>query len=385
MPSDEGGQDKRLEPGATGVITVDLAALKANWRALAGLVAPAHCGAVVKANAYGLGAARVIPALGQAGCKTFFVATLEEARQARALAPDCVIYVLDGLLPAMGEALLATNCWPVLSSLAELRDWARLAGTTRSALPCALHIDSGLNRLGLSRAEVEALARDRTLLATLDIKLVMSHLASADDPGDPKNAQQLVNFNRLRALLPSILPASLAASDGLMLGPDYHFDLVRPGYALYGGQASKAFAAPVKPVVRVCARILQVRDVAAGETVGYSGTWRADRPRRIAVIACGYADGFARALSATNEAAGGVVSIRGQPAPIVGRVSMDLITADITHLEPLRIARGDMAELIGPGLPIEAMGARAGTIGYEVLTRLGPRFQRVYSDAGEET
>jgi alanine racemase len=206
----------------------------------------------------------------------------------------------------------------------------------------------------------------------------MSHLACADDPGASKNEEQRETFERLRKRLPAAR-ASLAASDGLMLGAEFHYDLVRPGYALYGGQAFRGSATPVGPVVSVCARILQIREVPVGGTVGYSASWQAKRPSRIAVIAAGYADGFARSLSGTHERPGGVVGFRGQQVPVVGRVSMDLITVDVTGLGPPP-QRGDFIDLIGPGFTIEGMGAAAGTIGYEVLTRLGSRFHRSYVD-----
>jgi alanine racemase len=363
-----------IPASATGVITIDLGQVGANWRALSRLVAPAECGAVVKADAYGLGAERVIPSLAAAGCRTFFIATVDEAAAARRLAPQSTIFALDGLLPDSGEPLLSARAIPVLSSLDEIREWAELARRRDERLPAALHVDSGLNRLGLSEREVAVLAADRALLDALDVRLVMSHLACADDPDDAKNEVQLAAFERLRRLLPQA-PASLAASDGLMLGPRFHFDLVRPGYGLYGGQAFRGGPAPVKPAVAVKARILQLREVAAGETVGYSATWRAERPSRIAIVAAGYADGVARSLS--NGGLRGSVGIGAITAPIVGRVSMDLITVDVTDAGA-RPARGDLVDLISPGLTIEAMGAAAGTIGYEVLTRLGRRFHRVY-------
>ncbi len=369
-----------LPPGATGVITIDLDAVQANWRALAALVAPAECAAVVKADAYGLGAAKIVPALARAGCRTFFVATPEEGHAARLLVPEARLFALDGLFPGAAPLLLGADVAPVLSSLAEVEDWAREAARVGRPLPAALQIDSGLNRLGLPESEVQALAAQPALLGALDLRLVMSHLASADDPADPNNEAQRAAFERRRALLPPA-PASLAASDGLMLGPDYHFDLVRPGYALYGGQAFRGGATPVSPVVTVRARVLQVRTLETGSSVGYSATWRARRPTRIAVIAAGYADGIARALSAPSDTAAAMVVVAGQRAPIVGRVSMDLITVDVTDVAG-EIRRGDLATLIGPGLTIEAMGTAAGTIGYEVLTRLGPRFVRQYTGGG---
>jgi alanine racemase len=369
-----------LPPDATGVISVDLDALQNNWRALANLVAPAECAAVVKADAYGLGAAEVIPALARAGCRTFFVATPEEGRKARLLAPDARLFVLDGLFPGAAPLLLAADVTPVLSSLDDAEDWAQEAARLGKALPAALQVDSGLNRLGLSGSDVKTLASKSSLLSRLDLRLVMSHLACADDPEHPHNARQRTAFNRRRALLPSV-PASLAASDGLMLGATYHYDLVRPGYALYGGQAFRGGATPVSPVVTIQARIVQVRTLKAGDSVGYSATWHATRPTRLAVIAAGYADGIARALSAASGKKGGMVMIAGQRAPVVGRVSMDLITVDVTDVDG-EITRGDLATLVGPGLTIEAMGKAGGTIGYEVLTRLGPRFVRHYIGGG---
>jgi alanine racemase len=364
----------------TGVLHIDLDALVNNWRALARRVAPAECGAVVKADAYGLGIGRVLPALAMAGCQTFFVATPREAAEARALDGRARIFVLDGLFPGAADDILAAAALPCLAGLAEVEEWAAHARRIGARLACALHVDSGLHRLGLPLDEVQRLAARPELLESLDVVLVMSHLAAADDPADPANAAQLEAFTLLRHLLPRA-PASLAASDGLMLGPDFHFDLVRPGYALYGGQAFRGARAPVSPVVSVYARVLQVRDVQPGGAVGYSGSWRAPRASRIATLAVGYADGLGRAASAPTGASGGSVIIHGARMPIVGRVSMDLITVDVTDCR-LPVARGDVAEVIGQTLTLEAVGADARTIGYEVLTRLGRRMQRVYAGGG---
>lgn len=370
----------QLPPDATGVITIDLGVLQDNWRVLAKLVAPAECGAVVKADAYGLGAAEVIPALVRAGCRTFFVATPDEARAARLLAPKARLFALDGLFPGAAPLLLAADVAPVLSSLDEVMEWANVGARSGRRVPAALQVDTGLNRLGLSAGDVKALAADPSLLDALDLQLVMSHLACADDPADPHNAKQRTVFNRRRASLPPT-SASLAASDGLMLGKTYHYDLVRPGYALYGGQAFRGGPTPVNPVVTVHTRILQLRTLKVGDSVGYSATWRATRRTRLAVVAAGYADGFARALSAASGKTGGTVLVAGQRAPVVGRVSMDLITVDITDVEGT-VSRGDLVTLVGPGLAIEAMGKAAGTIGYEVLTRLGSRFVRCHMGGG---
>lgn len=363
---------------ATGVAIVDLARIAANWRALEAHVAPAECAAVVKADAYGLGAARVIPTLVDAGCRTFFVATPDEAEQARQLAPLAVIYVLDGVLDA---ALLASvSARPVLADPADVRRWLEFCGSAGAKVAAALQIDTGLNRRGLSAAQLDDFVH-RNTKTSFNLTLVMSHLACADDPTSPMNWKQREVFLARHLRLPHV-PASLAASDGLMLGKPFHFDLVRPGYALYGGQAFGGGRAPVEPVLRAYARILQIRDVPAGETIGYSATWRTKSTRKIATIAAGYADGVFRHSSGTDDKAGGFVAIDGHLCPIVGRVSMDLVTADVTDA---LAKRGEGAEapqwveLIGPSLPIEAVGARAGTIGYEVLTRLGRRFHRVYA------
>lgn len=362
---------------ATGTITIDLAQIAANWRALAAKVAPAQCAAVVKADAYGLGAERVIAALKHAGCTTFFIATPDEAEIARKLAPNAQIYALDGLVSGAAAAFAHQGVKPVLSTLDDVAAWSALCRARGEELPAALHIDTGLHRLGLPVRDVRRLAADASSLAGIRLELVMSHLASADNPRDPKNREQLLAFETLSALFPGV-PRSLAASDGLMLGPAYHFDLVRPGYAIYGGQASQLAPAPVKPAVRVAARILAVADVAPGETVGYSATWRAKRPSRVATIAAGYADGVPRSASAPDGRPGGHVMIAGHLAPLVGRVSMDLITVDVTDLPEGAAVPGEFATLIGDGVTIEEAGFSAGTIGYEILTRLGQRFTRLY-------
>ncbi|RUO98822.1 alanine racemase [Hyphomicrobium sp.] len=364
---------------STGTITVDLGRIASNWLALADKVAPARCAAVVKADAYGLGAERVIAALTRAGCTTFFIATPDEAETARKIAPSADIFALDGLVGNAAAPFAHLGVKPVLSTLDDVVAWSALCRARGEALPAAIHIDTGLHRLGLPLRDVRRLAAEPSMMAGIEFDLVMSHLASADNPRDPKNRDQLLTFETLSALFPGV-PRSLAASDGLMLGPAYHFDLVRPGYAIYGGQASQIAPAPVKPAVTVSARILAVADVAPGETVGYSATWRAKRPSRIATIAAGYADGVPRTASAPDGRPGGHVLISGHLAPIVGRISMDLITVDVTDLPEGAAMPGEFAKLIAQGLSIEDAGYAAGTIGYEILTRLGHRFTRLYLD-----
>jgi len=377
---------KKAPPEAPGVIIVDLDILCANWRTLADLVAPAKCAAVVKADAYGLGASHVIPALAQTGCTDFFVATLKEALEARELAQNANIYILDGILPGAAQRIFESGARPVISTLDEAREWAACAANlgADTTLACALHLDTGLNRLGLDARDIRTLAADSHCLARLDVKLVMSHMACADEPDHPMNETQRKVFEGLRPLVPSA-PFSLAASDGLMLGPDYHFDMVRPGYALYGGQAFQGAKTPVSPVVKSYARVLQVRDTAPGHAVGYSASYKISRQSRIAVVALGYADGFDRHASrssknTTPNPTASSVAFDGKRAPLIGRVSMDLICVDVTDIEDDPIKRGDWAEIIGPNLSIEEIGKAAGTIGYEVLTRLGTRFQRIYLD-----
>jgi alanine racemase len=363
----------------TGTITVDLGSIAANWRALAHKVRPARCAAVVKADAYGLGAERIIATLARAGCSAFFIATPDEAEQARRIAPDADIFALDGLVGNAAAAFAHLGVKPVLSTLDDVVAWSALCRARGESLPAAFHIDTGLHRLGIPVRDVRRLLAEPSMMAGIDLQLVMSHLASADNPRDPKNRDQLLAFETLSSLFPGVA-RSLAASDGLMLGDAYHFDLVRPGYALYGGQASQLAPAPVQSAVTVAARILAVADVAPGETVGYGATWRAKRPSRVATIAAGYADGVPRNASAPDGRPGGHILISGHLAPIVGRVSMDLITVDVTDLPEGAAMPGEFARLIAEDLTIEDVGTSAGTIGYEILTRLGRRFARLYLD-----
>ncbi|MBM3544918.1 MAG: alanine racemase [Alphaproteobacteria bacterium] len=365
------------EAHETAILTIDLDALAANYHRLRELAGTAECAAVVKADAYGIGMAQAAPVLWRAGCRTFFVATLTEAKALRALLPDAVIYVFSGLLPGTAEIYRAHDLRPVLNSLEEIKEWAEYGRSVGAKLPCAVHIDSGMNRLGLSADEVDAVSATRDLWPALTLSLVMSHLACADDPDHPKSGTQRKAFDRLRALLPQAI-ASLANSAGILLGADYAYDMVRPGIALYGGHPRRQGPNPFRPVVHLAGRILQVRNVAAGETVGYGATRSFKRPARIATVASGYADGVLRALSAGDDADGLVVSIAGHAAPVIGRVSMDLITIDVTAVPEEHSRRGAFVELIGPNVTAQEFAARAGTIDYEVLTSLGRRALRRY-------
>ncbi len=377
-----GYADGTLPRQATGVIVVDVGQVRANWRALSLLVAPAECAAVVKADAYGLGADVLIPALATEGCRTFFVATAEEAARARRLVPSAVLYVLDGLLDA--AFLAGIGARPVLSNDADVARWRAHRARAGYTDYAGLQVDTGLNRLGLAPEEMLALVRGGDPTSQLGLTLLMSHMACADEAAHPMNREQRSRFLDLRRHMPAVT-ASLAASDGLMLGKPYHFDMVRPGYALYGGQAFDSGAAPVKPAVTVHARILQVRDIPSGQSVGYAASWRTRQTRRVATVAAGYADGVFRHASAGDGERGGAVAIEGTVCPIVGRVSMDLVTVDVSEA-PHAVAdpsvAGGWAELIGPTLSIETVGAQSGTIGYEVLTRLGRRFHRIHRSEG---
>jgi alanine racemase len=366
---------------ARAVLTVDLAALRANWARLNQVSGRAECAGVIKADAYGLGLAPIARALTNEGCKTFFVATIDEGRTARAVQPGATVYVLDGLLPGAEAHYAGFDLRPVLSSLPEVRDWAAYCRARGRKLAAAIHIDTGMNRLGMPEPEVKALAASPELLSAFETALVMSHLACADHPDDPMNERQRERFESLRALLPPA-PASLANSGGTFFGAPYHFDLVRPGIALYGGRAHEGRPNPMQPVVRFAARILQVREAPPGATIGYGATYVVQRPTRIATLACGYADGFLRALSVATGEAGPVGYIGDYPVPIVGRVSMDFITVDVTDVPPEQARRGTWVEVMGHRVTVDDLTDKAGTIGYELLSRLGQRVYRVYEGQG---
>jgi len=366
------------EASASAILTIDLGILATNWRRLCEMSQEAECAAVVKADAYGLGMEQAAMALSRAGCKTFFVATIAEAIALRGLLPDATIYVLGGLLSDTAPLFQRHNLRPVLNSEAEVREWAEFCAATGQALPAAVHIDTGMNRLGLSAAEVEVLAAVPSLWKLFQLSLIMSHLACADEAGHTKNERQRKLFDALVGKLPRA-PASLANSAGILLGRQYHYDMVRPGIAIYGGKVQQVGDNPFRPVVTLFGRILQVRDVATGETVGYGATRTLKNPTRIAVVAVGYADGIFRALSTGDDKEGLAVFIGGHAAPILGRVSMDLITVDVTLIPEAVASRGDWVELIGPNVTAQHMAHHAGTIDYEILTNLGERALRRYT------
>jgi len=355
----------------SAVLEIDLKAIVANWRKLRAL-ACGDAAAVVKADAYGLGAARVAPALYSAGCRHFFVAHFDEALAIRALLPGAMLAVLNGL-PAGAEADFATHeIDPVLGSLDEVARWAACARRLGCTLPALLHIDTGMNRLGLDAHELATLQENRVLLEGIALRYILTHLVSSEIAGDSLNTAQLQRFSAACAGLPPA-PRSLANSSGIFLGDAWRSDLARPGAALYGINPTPDAPNPMQTPVRLRARVLQVREIQAGESVGYNATWRASAPRRIATAGIGYADGWKRSLSG-----GGYALFDGSPAPLVGRVSMDLTTYDVT--DSPAAAGGAWLELIGPGISVDTVAEWAATNGYEILTSLGARIARVYTE-----
>jgi len=369
------GEIAPLDPAANGVLTVDLDAIVANWRKLETRGVPSECAGVVKANAYGCGIEPVTRALNAAGCKTFFVATLDEARRARAAAPAAVIYVLNGYFAGTGPTYAELNCRPVIGDLGELAEWDAYCKVNGHAGGAAIHIDTGMNRLGISIAEAQALSA-RANQPDHGITLVMSHLACAEDLHNTLNGRQAAAFREVARLFTNI-PASLSNSSGIFLGPQFQFDLLRPGAALYGVNPTPEADNPMQGVVDVKARIVQVRNVPKGDTVGYGATWTARRQTRLAVVSAGYADGYFRAAGGVDGARTAEVVVGGKRCRIAGRISMDLMAIDVTDLAtPVR--RGQMATLLGNGITVDELAHHFGTIGYEVLTSLGQRYKRIY-------
>jgi alanine racemase len=365
-------------PGHTpGRLTIDLGALADNWRKLATRAAPGRCAAVVKANAYGIGLAEAAPALWAAGARVFFVAHLSEGVAARLLLPEAGIYVLNGLDISADPADYARHrLAPVIGGEEELQRWSAFAALRGKTSPCALHLDTGMNRLGF-----ETLARLQAAMeahgSASGADLLMSHFVSSEFADDPINTAQIERFETARAAFPS-LPASLANSSGMFLAARPIHDLARPGYALYGGNPTPDRPNPMRPVVTLAVAIQQSRWIEAGMTCGYNGQWTARRRTRLATLPAGYADGLPRGAGATDTKPGAEVAIAGRRCALVGRVSMDLTIIDVTDVPEAAARPGDRVEFFGPSVDLDDFAARSGTIGYHVLTSLGPRYEREY-------
>ena len=359
--------------GASGYLTIDLAALVRNYDRLAAEIAPARSAAVVKADAYGLGANRVAARLYAHGCRHFFVAQFVEALSLRPqLARDAMIFVLNGLQPGNELACADEGIVPVINSLEQLRQWAGAAVNLNRRLPAVLQFDTGMSRLGVPPQERSAVAAMLRTCGMVDIQFVMSHLASADETLSEQNGSQLAELRRIAAEFPEF-ELCFANSGGIFLGEAYHGVLARPGIALYGGAPTDGRPNPMEPVVKLDVAVVQTRTVPAGALVGYGGAHVAVAETRLATIAAGYADGLPRSLSDR-----GAVYCDGIRLPIVGRVSMDSITVDISALPEERLHLGSLVEVLGPNQTLEDIARDAGTISYEILTGLGHRYERQY-------
>lgn len=363
---------------AGAILTVDLAAISANWRGLrdAGRAAghPVECAAVLKADAYGTGATVVGPRLARDGCRHFFVAHIDEGIALRAVLPDLPIYVLNGLLAGTEPDFVEHGLTPVLNHLGQLNAWRAAAQRFNRALDAVIHIDTGMHRLGFGPEESQVLVNERGRLRGLRLALLMSHLVISEEPGNPINGEQLSRFRSFVRAMPGA-PASLANSSGIFLGPDYHFDLLRPGAALYGINPRPGEPNPMLTTVRLDARILQTRVIDALQTVGYGAAWRSARPSRVATIALGYADGFFRNL--INRAH---VHLAGHRVPVIGRISMDLVTIDVTDVPEADCQPGAVVEVLGDHTTTDDLADHARTNAYEIMTALGRRYARFYSD-----
>lgn len=351
-------------------VTLDAGALVANWRLLGARAGQAECAAVLKADGYGQGLERAANPLLRAGCRTFFVAHVFEGARLRQAAPDATVYILNGLVPGLARTYADAHLRPVLNSLSELAEWREALAGGRA--PCALQVDSGMHRVGLA---TDDLREAKILSADLDVALLMSHFVRSGGASlSSGTARQVAIFDAMRAPWPNV-PASLANSSGIFSEHHPHYDLVRPGYALFGGNPTPDQPNPMRPVVGMEASVLQVHAIAAGESVGYEACWTAASPRRLATIGCGYADGIPFGAGGRSGAEPcGWAEIAGVRCPFVGRVSMDLIVLDVTDAPP--VARGDNVTLLGEAITVDDLAARAGTIGYEVLTKLGLRGHR---------
>ena len=373
--AEERSELDNLPAQVTAVMEVDLAAITHNYRFLCAQLDDARCAAVVKADAYGLGVDEIAPTLANAGCNDFFVASIDEGINVRKLLPKAHIYVLNGLLPGSESILSQHNMTPILNDIGQIIIWQNWSKKLDKKLPAIIHLDSGMWRAGLPPNEVKILSAELERLKGIDVRYYMSHLACSDQATHPKNIQQLQSFQQALKMLPST-PASIANSHGIFLGPQYHFDLVRPGRSLYGIGIVSSKEQSIKPTVKVSTKVIQVSDVGPNETIGYEALYRVAQPTRLATLAAGYTDGLPRTLDGQ-----GTVFIGGIKAPIIGGVSMDLLTIDVSKAPENTVYPGAWAEIIGEHISADDVAANANrTTSREVIVNLGKRYHRVYKN-----
>lgn len=367
-----------LDMRTHAVLGVNLDAIVANYRTLSTVVKPAVCSAVVKADAYGMGASRVCAALHQAGCRDFFVAYLDEGIALRQILPatgqeSAAIYVLNGYFEGLEPEFANSNLIPVLSNIPQIQQWRRFGERQGKLLPAALHVDTGMTRNGIPADELALLREDPRLLQGIQVKLILSQMAFSEDRDNPFHEIQRRRFQEARKALPAA-PASLAKSATIFLDSSYHFHLVRPGIALYGATQPFESTPQLSPALDVWVRIYQVQNVQKGQGVGYHQTYSFPSGGRVATLAVGYADGYPWSLGNT-----GYVTIAGYQAPIVGRISMDMVSVDVTDIPEPLVHPGGWVQLIGEAVTIHDLAAYAKTTPYEILLRLGKRYKRVYT------
>jgi len=363
-----------IDFGSTnGILTINLEKLAANYRLFQSKVGT-HCdvAGIIKANAYGLGLKQVSGQLKKLNCPLFFVATLDEALELRGYDPDTPIAVLGGLMSNAESTYIEHNITPILNTPIDIKNWNDYAAQHNKKLDAILHCDTAMNRLGLSTEETKDFVQNRDLFNNIDITMVMSHFACADDFNHPLTTQQADDFETLAKNFPNA-KKSLANSSGLFRNPQYHYDMVRPGYSLYGGNPTPETSNPMHSVVTLQSRILQIRECKKDQSIGYGATHQFNTDTRTATLALGYADGFLRSSSAKA-----IVYYEGQPCPVLGRVSMDLVSIDISHIKGKQPRQGEAIEILGKYQSIDDLADTAGTIGYEILTSLGKRYKRHY-------
>jgi len=362
-------------PAATARLSVNLTALCTNYAEAMRRAAPASVAPVVKADGYGLGMVRIAQKLAARGANSFFVARLEEAITLRPIVPNARIFVFDGLMLGAAPSYEAHALIPVLNSVEEIAEYSAHARSTRAVLDAAIQIDTGINRSGISSEDVsEIAANPASTFGGLNLALIMSHLACADEPGHALNLRQLERFRAALSVLPSA-SATLAATAGIELGADFLFDMVRPGLGLYGGNPNLKHSNPYSTVATLSAKVLQLRVINKGDRVGYGAIFRAAKPSKLAVVPVGYADGLIRAMGPKGYAA-----INGKRVPFAGRISMDLVVLDVTDIEEDSCQRGTEVEFFGKTISLEQCALASGTINHEVLASLSRRAAREYSE-----